>query len=478
MRKLIVFLTILSLVFMSVAPSVFAVAYPNVGPTTNFDGNVGVPSGSAYYINEALLDLEDIGTAGLIKEAMLNADVPAVGDILTYTEDGTDFLWKIPSELITAGTLIAWTNSTLNVTIPADHITYDMMQDTSATDKILGRSTAEAGTIEEIPCTAFARSILDDADEATFKATVNLETGTDVLAQQDIGITDDNLVEVDDADNGGVAATDYARFTANGLEGREPSEVRTDLGLVIGTNVAASGANTDITSLTNTNLSVGRSATNYIAWDVDNTLKIEINDVLHSIVGIDTGAGDHDTLVTQGYVDDAAGAMKNYVEHFMDVLAASATHCHAAEAGNVGATPKDVEGCINPDVPRNVSITTVGTPEACNVIVHGTLADGTTAATDTIAVVNNGIGYGVKAFATLTKYVIPAEVSDAMTIALGISDKIGLSNSISAEADIYKKIVDAVDESHEISTKGNTDNNTLDCATIVANEDITVWYHN
>lgn len=53
-----------------------------------------------------------------------------------------------------------------------------------------------------------------------------------------IGIADDNLLEVDDAD---AADDDYAKFTANGLEGRDYSEVRTDLGLVIGTNVQAHG---------------------------------------------------------------------------------------------------------------------------------------------------------------------------------------------------------------------------------------------
>lgn len=85
--------------------------------------------------------------------------------------------------------------------------------------------------------TAFARSILDDADEATFKATVNLEIGTDVLAQQTIGIADDNLLEVDDAD---AADNDYAKFTANGLEGRSYSEVKTDLSLNLVENTALS----------------------------------------------------------------------------------------------------------------------------------------------------------------------------------------------------------------------------------------------
>ena len=68
------------------------------------------------------------------------------------------------------------------------------------------------------------------------KADLSLEIGTDVLAQQTIGIADNNLVEIDHAS---VADDDFAKFTANGLEGRSYSEVRTDLGLVIGTNVLA-----------------------------------------------------------------------------------------------------------------------------------------------------------------------------------------------------------------------------------------------
>ena len=67
-------------------------------------------------------------------------------------------------------------------TLTNDAVTYAKMQNVSATDKLLGRSTAGAGDVEEITCTAFARSILDDANEATFKATVNLEIGVDVQA--------------------------------------------------------------------------------------------------------------------------------------------------------------------------------------------------------------------------------------------------------------------------------------------------------
>lgn len=67
-------------------------------------------------------------------------------------------------------------------TIDDDVVTYAKIQDVSATDKLLGRSTAGSGVIEEIACTSFGRSIIDDVDEAAFKATVNLEIGVDVQA--------------------------------------------------------------------------------------------------------------------------------------------------------------------------------------------------------------------------------------------------------------------------------------------------------
>lgn len=42
----------------------------------------------------------------------------------------------------------------------------------SATNRLLGRSSALAGPIEEIPCTAAARALLDDADAAAMRATL------------------------------------------------------------------------------------------------------------------------------------------------------------------------------------------------------------------------------------------------------------------------------------------------------------------
>lgn len=53
-----------------------------------------------------------------------------------------------------------------------DAITYAKIQNVSATDKLLGRSTSGAGDVEEIACTAAARSILDDASVAAILTTL------------------------------------------------------------------------------------------------------------------------------------------------------------------------------------------------------------------------------------------------------------------------------------------------------------------
>ena len=53
-----------------------------------------------------------------------------------------------------------------------------------------------------------------------------IANGTDVSGRA-IGIANDNIVEMDDAD---AANNDYAKFTANGLEGRSYSEVLSDIG--------------------------------------------------------------------------------------------------------------------------------------------------------------------------------------------------------------------------------------------------------
>lgn len=58
---------------------------------------------------------------------------------------------------------------------PNDLWPYAKLQNVSATDKLLGRSTAGAGDVEEIPCTAAGRALIDDADAAAQRTTLDAQ---------------------------------------------------------------------------------------------------------------------------------------------------------------------------------------------------------------------------------------------------------------------------------------------------------------
>ena len=67
-------------------------------------------------------------------------------------------------------------NSVTTTAISANQVTYAKIQQTSGTDVILGRSTAGAGNVEEITCTAAGRALLDDVDIAAQRTTLGLGT--------------------------------------------------------------------------------------------------------------------------------------------------------------------------------------------------------------------------------------------------------------------------------------------------------------
>lgn len=54
------------------------------------------------------------------------------------------------------------------------NVTYAKIQNVSTTDRLLGRSSAGAGVVQEITCTSFGRSLIDDADAAAGRTTLGL----------------------------------------------------------------------------------------------------------------------------------------------------------------------------------------------------------------------------------------------------------------------------------------------------------------
>ena len=62
--------------------------------------------------------------------------------------------------------------------LKASAVTYAKIQNVSATDKLLGRSSAGAGVVEEITCTAAGRALLDDVDAAAQRATLGIASNS------------------------------------------------------------------------------------------------------------------------------------------------------------------------------------------------------------------------------------------------------------------------------------------------------------
>ena len=99
-------------------------------------------------------------------------------------------------------------------TVDNSAITYAKIQNVSATDKLLGRSTVGAGVVEEITCTAAGRALLDDASASDQRTTLGLAIGTNVQAYSAnldeyaaVNPTTAGLALLDDVDNAAQRTT-------------------------------------------------------------------------------------------------------------------------------------------------------------------------------------------------------------------------------------------------------------------------------
>jgi|LakMenEpi03Aug12_release.lakeMendotaPanAssembly.Ray.scaffolds.fasta_scaffold36120_13 hypothetical protein len=106
-------------------------------------------------------------TSTTIAELTIGTGLSLSGTTLTAT--GTSVTDGDKGDITVSNTGTTWT-------IDNQAVTYAKIQNVSATDKLLGRSTAGAGSVEEITCTAAGRAILDDADASAQRTTLGLGT--------------------------------------------------------------------------------------------------------------------------------------------------------------------------------------------------------------------------------------------------------------------------------------------------------------
>jgi hypothetical protein len=87
-------------------------------------------------------------------------------------------------------------SSGTTLTIDTAAVTYAKMQDVSATDKVLGRSSAGSGDVEEIACTAAGRALLDDANNVAQLVTLGVSATAAELDITDAGQTTEKVLNV------------------------------------------------------------------------------------------------------------------------------------------------------------------------------------------------------------------------------------------------------------------------------------------
>lgn len=104
------------------------------------------------------------------------------------------------------------------MTIDNGAVSYAKIQDVSATDKVLGRSTAGAGDVEEIACTAAGRALMDDADAAAQRTTLGLGTMSTQAANA-VAITGGSITGMSSpSGSSDVATKAYVDGLVNGLK--------------------------------------------------------------------------------------------------------------------------------------------------------------------------------------------------------------------------------------------------------------------
>lgn len=124
------------------------------------------------------IDTNAVGNSQLRQSAGLSVvgrSANSTGNVADITAVTDGHVMRLSGTTLGFGTLAAGA-------FGANVIAYSKLQQVSATDKVLGRSTAGAGDVEEIAFTTYARQLCDDASFSAMRTTLGLAIGSDVQA--------------------------------------------------------------------------------------------------------------------------------------------------------------------------------------------------------------------------------------------------------------------------------------------------------
>jgi hypothetical protein len=154
-----------------------------------------------------------------------NANWDTVDSVFDPDGEGTDVGLKIGAgkKLVIAGTVEGFGPGAGITTgaIQDEAVTYPKIQDVSATDKVLGRATAGAGTVEEISCTAAGRAVIAAADAAAQRDVLGVpgfDDPSNVFTSTDAGATPGPLWTLDRASPSPAVNDELGRFSFGGRD--------------------------------------------------------------------------------------------------------------------------------------------------------------------------------------------------------------------------------------------------------------------
>ena len=155
-------------------------------------------------------------------------------------------------------------------------------------------------------------------------------------------------------------------------------------------------------------------------------------------------------------------------------IALSTTHLKTAQATSASVTTTITTFSAQPDVARNITITTGGVAADCNAgtpLVTGTNIKG--------AVITEGIptfenlattSTGLKAFRTISSVVIPIQDGAGCTFSVGIENAFGLKNCLASAPHFIHAGVGGVSEATRNDYAVFTDDNEVEKNTFLSND--------